>query len=414
MARQLQQVMGWPTGTTDRNVYILGAGFSAPAGAPLIYNFLDRSRALFDAPSKFLPPPEREHFQRVFDFRTRVEQARGKVIIDLDDIEQLFSLVEMSVGFDLRQRDTRTSTTYLIARTLEWATREYTHWDKLRIGAFQDARDWARQHRIEPDSFQVDNSIQDHEYISIDIFSYFAALAAGLLDNPWQGKARHDTVITFNYDLVLDHALYGLGVEPDYHHEVFDPGPAHLARRPLRFLVLKLHGSINWGVCPNCRAQLYIQSRKPGPMLSWFPQQLCANCKKQIYQPLLVPPTWDKHEHQDILQRVWTEAFEQMKSANRICVIGYSMPETDAFFKYLLTLALSESSRLSKLIVVDLGSSDVETRWKKMLDPLFQQRRFTYHPEGLVGFWGAKNSLNELGRGDGLADQTICLLGHPS
>ena len=35
---------------TDRNVYILGAGASADAGAPLIKNFLDYSRELFVQP----------------------------------------------------------------------------------------------------------------------------------------------------------------------------------------------------------------------------------------------------------------------------------------------------------------------------------------------------------------------------
>jgi hypothetical protein len=39
---------------TDRNVFILGAGFSAGAGAPLIQDFLDRSRELHDDPSRSL------------------------------------------------------------------------------------------------------------------------------------------------------------------------------------------------------------------------------------------------------------------------------------------------------------------------------------------------------------------------
>lgn len=392
---------------TDRNVYVLGAGFSAPAGAPLIYNFLDRSRDLFDDPSNSLAQPEKEHFQKVFQFRSEVARAREKVIVDLDNIEQLFGLVEMSIGFEQSQRETRTSTRYLIAKTLEWATQDSLHWQRLRLGPFQDALDWARQHRIAQDPLQVDSPAQNIEYINIDAYSYFAALAAGLLDDPRQRRTRHDTVITFNYDLVLDHALYGIGVEPNYHLDAFVPGPAYLVKRQPMLSVLKLHGSINWGVCPDCRALHGMQSRKPGQTLRWFPFPACANCKQQIYQPLLVPPTWNKHEHRDILQKVWKEAFEEMRAATRICVIGYSMPESDAYFKYLLTLALAENTHLSKLIVVDLSSSDVRTRWEKMLDPLFKQRRFIFHAEGLIGFLRAKDTLTVLGRGEGLASQTV-------
>ena len=48
----------------DRNVYILGAGFSAPAGVPVIHNFIDQSRLYFDDPSGRLDQAERQHFTR--------------------------------------------------------------------------------------------------------------------------------------------------------------------------------------------------------------------------------------------------------------------------------------------------------------------------------------------------------------
>lgn len=62
----------------DRNVYILGAGASAHAGAPLIKNFLDYSRELFDQPFSGLEDFEMNHFQTVFEFRSAMAQAREK------------------------------------------------------------------------------------------------------------------------------------------------------------------------------------------------------------------------------------------------------------------------------------------------------------------------------------------------
>jgi hypothetical protein len=85
----------------NRNVYILGAGFSAPAGAPVIRDFLDRSREFYDDPSSSMDLREREHFARVFEFKRSMGQAREKFRIDLDDIEKLFGLVEISNDWEL-------------------------------------------------------------------------------------------------------------------------------------------------------------------------------------------------------------------------------------------------------------------------------------------------------------------------
>lgn len=94
------------------------------------------------------------------------------------------------------------------------------------------------------------------------------------------------------------------------------------------------------------------------------------------------------------MQPVWKKAVEAIKTATRICVIGYSMPETDAFFKFLLALGLAENDRLYKLIVVDLmrntlsGPEDntIKARWENMLEGVFVGRRFEFSPQGFAGF----------------------------
>jgi hypothetical protein len=75
----------------DHNVFILGAGFSKDAGAPLIHDFLDRAREFFDDPDSDLDSLEREQFDRVFKFKREVAKAREKFQIDLDNIEQLLA-----------------------------------------------------------------------------------------------------------------------------------------------------------------------------------------------------------------------------------------------------------------------------------------------------------------------------------
>src|SRR5579863_3407146 len=104
---------------TDRNVYVFGAGFSADANAPLLYNFLDKSRQLLDDPASDLDDIERSEFRTVFDFRRKMAQAREKVKIDLDNIEQLFGLVEMEQRLSGGSSSARSATVYLIAKTLD-------------------------------------------------------------------------------------------------------------------------------------------------------------------------------------------------------------------------------------------------------------------------------------------------------
>jgi len=50
----------------------------------------------------------------------------------------------------------------------------------------------------------------------------------------------------------------------------------------------------------------------------------------------------------------------------------------------------------------------LETRWKELLEPMFVQRRFHYHPEGLIEYVLERGNLRHLGRGEVLNDKSIC------
>jgi len=398
---------------TDRNVFVLGAGFSAHAGVPLITGFLDRSRQLMDDPSSGLDPFERDSFKRVFEFRRAMAQACEKVAIDLDNIEELFGLVEMSQRLGGERRDTRDATVYMIAKTLELTTkpagtgRNHVRFQiktqlksqfaaANRAGVFQNVPGCA------------------NDVFAGDIYEYFAGLATGLFDDPQHEEARKGTIITFNYDLILDHALQRLNIRPHY---ALDPGLTQkyeLTAEERVCSVLKLHGSTNWGVCGNCQKRIVVLQGKITDTPEQFRQETCDKCHAQRFQPLLIPPSWDKSEYQTIMAPVWAKAVDELRCATRICIIGYSMPQSDLFFKYLLTLALSQNHRLFKLVVVDLVQSpapesfeqweksvcDLESRYQKLLNPLFRDRRFSFHPEGFEQFICTGQVRTVLGRGE--------------
>lgn len=403
-----------PTAPTDRNVYILGAGFSASAGVPLIRNFLDRAREFYDDPSSGLLDFERSEFSRVFEFKRRMAQAREKVRIDLDDIEQLFGLAEISYRLKRVHRETRDSTVYLIAKTIQlsmipWGSRgkigfclPSTMIEKFRLNYLQDVFNL----KLGSSSNEVD--------VLVDLYDFFACLVAGIFDSPEKRSARKDCIITFNYDLLCDHALTRLGVTP-YYHLAYQQ---KFIDRNKAITLLKLHGSTNWGICSNCKDQVIIEPDLPTDTPLELRNRDCASCGTPNYVPLLIPPSWDKTEYREILEPVWAKAVEELSSATRICIIGYSMPEVDAFFKYLLTLALSENHQLYRLIVVDsnkpvpaygLGGlnlsqgTSVEKRYRRLLDRLFRERRFACFGEGLAMFLGNLASLRILGRAEDIS-----------
>lgn len=87
-----------PTEThNDRNVYILGAGFSAEAGLPLIKDFMNRMR---DAAAWLAEQGQRERevkaIERVLAFRLRAAAAAYRVPMDIENVEELFSLASAS------------------------------------------------------------------------------------------------------------------------------------------------------------------------------------------------------------------------------------------------------------------------------------------------------------------------------
>jgi hypothetical protein len=396
---------------TDRNVYILGAGFSADANAPLLYNFLDKSRELLDDPESGLDGHERDEFRSVFEFRRKMSQAREKVKLDLDNIDQLFGLVEMQQRLGLGASDARSATVYLIAKTLQLMIERGGRRHEILFSAHPSATDSIAALRELNLPLQ---SQYDPPKSSLDIYDFFAMLIGGRFDSQEKRANRKDVVITFNYDLVLDHALMRAGIPISYHlppESVSIPA----ANNKEGFALLKLHGSTNWGICGKCKGHITVSFDKMTSSPRIFRSMECRECQKKAFQPMLVPPSWDKTEYQSLMRPVWNRAVTELQKATRICIIGYSLPESDAYFKYLLTLGLAENHNLYKFIVVDLaphparfaGEEQQETRrqitlrerYEGLLEDLFQERRFIFHNEGFWQWTQGGSMLQELGRG---------------
>jgi hypothetical protein len=150
---------------------------------------------------------------------------------------------------------------------------------------------------------------------------------------------------------------------------------------------LKLHGSLNWFREQKDEKAViaypmrdYLQVYKlpyfsgdsepsvPVQMSKIAIEGLRNQHARFVYaEPVIVPPTWSKGEYHRELQNVWKQAARELEEASYVFVIGYSLPETDQFFRLLFALGTEGLSVLNRIEIFDPKPEDVEKRFREML-----------------------------------------------
>ena len=348
-----------------KNVYILGAGFSANAGAPVMRDFIEQAKLLRDDVRLGLPSEDQKTFGRVFKRLGELRGAQARMTIDVENIEHLFSLLDMDIDFGGKNASSlRQDLIFLILRTLERTIQT----ENL------SRRAWGMPIRDPVDDKQTLTRGLIANYV--ELFSAFASRrwTGGNQGIPDDGKCR-DTIITMNYDCLVDDCLAKMGVQPRYWLK--DPRlPKDFERCRYEITVLKLHGSANWFKCNSeqCRGKIIIAGGTPAKRLEYFYGQYCPECQRSTAEPVIVPPTWAKGGNSEILRPVWSEALRALREAGRIFIMGYSMPTTDEFFRYMLALALAENEDLDRVLVVN-RSAETQNRFEKLFHSQFGTRK---------------------------------------
>ncbi len=322
-----------------KNVFIVGAGFSAEGGAPVIRTFFDRAMEICKDPHSPLEHEERKVFRSVFDYRRSLDIAEHQVRADFDNIEDLFGAVEMAAQLGKADSENvRKSLVYVILRTIEITT------------AATSARRGVTYYFKDGNNQRSTAAADDAYEFSIKLIARrWFPLPAG------QSIAR-DSIISLNYDLLIERVLEESPLAAVYDLPVDSLLSAKAYQCKLR--LLKLHGSANWIVCSSCRDRVYVVPYAGAGLVQSENQLKCESCGNQATTRLIVPPTWNKEEYRTLLNPVWQSAVRELESAQRIFVIGYSMPETDKFFNYLLALSLAENKELDEVIVVNNNTGD--------------------------------------------------------
>jgi hypothetical protein len=342
-------------------VFILGAGCSKLAGAPLIDEFLDTASYLHITGKV---TPKSEHFERVFNAIGSLQAVHSKAQLDLYNIESIFNAFEIAntikklPGFNSDEiPQVIQSLKEVIVATLENTVVFPT--SNSRVGIPRPY-----------DNFT-------------DLLNYLTHEAK---------PKRTTSIITFNYDIAIDAALHISRIPYDYCIENTDCSVTPL---------LKLHGSLNWAsrstdnaIIPLSLSEYFkhYSLRFPQdyvdlkiPIGSQLKEYYSRFSKEQVNnEPFIVPPTWNKADHYASINSVWTRAAYDLGEAEYIFIIGYSLPETDFFFRLLYALGTVSDTPLKSIEIFNPDNSNsIRERFESILGAgakaRYKYNTYTFH-----------------------------------
>jgi len=304
----------------ERIVYLLGAGFSAPLGLPVMSNFRSKSLDMYNS-----NPAEYAHFKVVFDTIREMSIIKNYYEANLFNIEEILSILEM--GEFLEGKRLEDVFIQYIKDVIAFYTPEMKSYEAGRIPG--NWADWL---------FGPSNIWKPYGMFIGSVLNLSFRTGSFGFDGSYENivcevqthPATNYSIVTLNYDLIPETICAYVK------RYAIPSGGA----RPLTFdgKLAKLHGSIDTSI--------------------------------------LVPPTWNKGVTQDIVP-TWKLAHEILANATQLRIIGYSLAQADAYVRYLLKSATMKESHLRRIDVIcrDADGS-AKVRYDEFINTKFGDYRF--------------------------------------
>ncbi|MBS1538468.1 MAG: SIR2 family protein [Bacteroidetes bacterium] len=351
----------------DNNVYILGAGFSRLAGLPLIKDFMNKMRDTHERLEGYIKSDKLTNDRKakierlltavaqVFEYRLKASSVNYRVNIDLENIEQLFSLASLSNDEGL-EHNIRRAICATIEGTYELFYRP--EYDKSKRIVRKTEEYIRKAEKNEFDFSQGFFPTDNINFLKTELYTFVLSNLIGSSNlHPEQ-----NSFITLNYDTIVERSLINLGLSFTYgiSTHIHNPKTPSKYRNNGGIKVMKLHGSTNW-----IEAKDNSQSKNSGN-IEVFPNFFnLAYDEIRDYTPLVLPPTWNKSAKGFLLD-VWQDAIVAIRNATRIIVIGYSFSTTDNHINYLIAEGLRENISLRSIHIWDTSPKKVVENWSSL------------------------------------------------
>jgi hypothetical protein len=294
----------------EKITYILGAGFSAPAGLPLMNNFILKAKDMY-----YSDPEKFNYFLKIFEKIDSLSKIKNFFTADLYNIEEVLSLFETE---SILYRNTKFRNDFI--KFIIDVINNYT-FKNLEINF---AKNVTNYHSFVLGGDQIKK-----------IYGCFVCSLLGLQINKSgernesnfyiQKIPKNDirySIVTLNYDTILENCLES--------------------------------------IIQRYSAQDFIEWNKERYDSEWKESHLVKlhGCVKNKN---IIPPTWAKSTTNEI-GKIWKNAYNLIKDSTQIRIIGYSLPVTDSNVRFLLKSAMLKNQTLKKIDVINLDSVKQENR----------------------------------------------------
>jgi hypothetical protein len=176
------------------------------------------------------------------------------------------------------------------------------------------------------------------------------------------GTQRRAHVVTFNYDTLIEATVDALKfltyrrvgplVMPTW-AVPYGGAPAAPAET---FTYCKLHGSVHWYWDPSTRsAESMVDIGLPATWGSGRDTDRDPHLRAPGKEPVIIPPVLVKTSFfvNPVVRYLWRTAFQGLRAASRVFVLGYSLPAADLLVRGMLT----DSIRDTEIWLVDRDES---------------------------------------------------------
>ncbi|MBU3700099.1 MAG: hypothetical protein FGM33_08845 [Candidatus Kapabacteria bacterium] len=226
----------------------------------------------------------------------------------------------------------------------------------------------------------------------------------------WTEKDQHEfTLISTNYDTIMDRVMYDVQSEfKEDQRASADLGTSFRLRFGIKGRLIsrnaeapkrlyKLHGSLNWLMCPACE-NIYIASvdenltKYVGNTYGVSELNDC-HCGHAPLRPLIISPSYVRDVRATALREIWRSAQEALRTSGVWIFVGYSLPAEDVAIRSMIARARMSISGLKgkrKVHVYDVSQGrdgnapEVEARYRIFLQS--DDTEITYHNGGMEEF----------------------------
>ena len=339
----------------EKVVYVLGAGFSAPLGLPVMSNFLEKAKDMY-----FANQQDYDYFPGILEEIKKMHFAKSYYNTDLFNIEEILSILEM----DQSLSTTRINFKRLIKDVIEYYTPKFnfdgmqineSNWQNLLLGSHSDS--WT-----------------NYGFFLACVFNLMATATKPFSSDPLcrpqfhknPNASYHYSIISLNYDLIIEqvckHVSAYFGSKSNF---CLAKTISDISNTAFSMPFAKLHGSIE-------------------------------------EKGNIIPPTWNKGLMSEGILEQWKLAVKVLSEANHIRILGYSLPTTDSYVKYLFKAAILHTQNLKSFDVICMDRVGyLEGRYKDFV----HFEKFRYRNRDINDYLHQMRSATRMDNGVSFFDQ---------